>query len=135
MLITNNNNNWYTIMRRVFVIQVKIIANISFVWRLFQDSDDTGTTIPRKIGNNLQADEMYQVYGNGNLKATIPSTDYDGTKTNWRIWNISTILGSVITNVVRRASQIKSRISLTTAEFHKKKNRFTRKLHLNIRKK
>jgi len=30
MFITNNNNNWYTIMRRVFVIQVKIIANISF---------------------------------------------------------------------------------------------------------
>jgi len=30
MFITINNNNWYTIMRRAFDIQVKIIANKSF---------------------------------------------------------------------------------------------------------
>jgi len=26
--------------------------------------------------------------GNENLKATIHTTDYDKSKTNWRIWNI-----------------------------------------------
>jgi hypothetical protein len=48
MFITNNNNNWYTIMRRVFIIPVKLLLTTVLIYLTslsgMFDSDDTGTT-------------------------------------------------------------------------------------------
>jgi hypothetical protein len=44
-------------------------------------------------------------------------------------------LGSMITNDARCTREIKSRISMAKAAFNKKKNLFTSKLDLNLRKK
>jgi hypothetical protein len=44
-------------------------------------------------------------------------------------------LGSVITNDARCTREIKSRIAMAKAAFNKKKNLFTSKLDLNLRKK
>jgi hypothetical protein len=43
--------------------------------------------------------------------------------------------GSVTTNDERCVREIISRIAMAKATFHKKKNLFTRKLYLNLRKK
>jgi hypothetical protein len=44
-------------------------------------------------------------------------------------------LGSMLTDNGRCVCEIKSRIAMAKAEFNKKKNIFTSKLHLNLRKK
>jgi hypothetical protein len=44
-------------------------------------------------------------------------------------------LGSIITNDARFTREIKSRIAMAKAAFNKKKNLFTSKLDLNVRKK
>jgi hypothetical protein len=44
-------------------------------------------------------------------------------------------LGSMITSDARCTREIKSRISMAKAAFNKKKNLFTNKLELNLRKK
>jgi hypothetical protein len=44
-------------------------------------------------------------------------------------------LGSMITSDARCTREIKSRIAMTKAAFNKKKNIFTSKLELNLRKK
>jgi len=44
-------------------------------------------------------------------------------------------LGSILTDDGRCTCEIKSRITMAKAAFNKKKNLFTSKLHLNLRKK
>jgi hypothetical protein len=44
-------------------------------------------------------------------------------------------LGSMITNDARCTCEIKSKIAMAKAAFNKKKNNFTIKLHLHLRKK
>ena len=55
-------------------------------------------------------------------------------KTNWRMWKYFKFLGSVITNDLRCACKIQSRIVMEKAAFNKKAL-FTGKLDLNLRKK
>jgi hypothetical protein len=50
------------------------------------------------------------------------------------MWNISNILGSMITNVARCTREVKSRITLLKAAFNKQKAFLTSKFHLNLRK-
>jgi hypothetical protein len=45
---------------------------------------------------------------------------------NWRMWNVSIILGSMITNYARCTREIKSRIAMAKAAFNKKKTLFTK---------
>ena len=65
---------------------------------------------------------------------TIPSNNYDRPK---QLENVKCFkyLGSMLTEDGRCTCEIKSRIAMAKAAFHKKKNFFTSKLDLNLRKK
>ena len=68
--------------------------------------------------------------GNEILEASTPQHRLRQIKTNWKMWNISTIS---ITNNARCTCEIKSRIAMAKAAFIKKKTLFTRKSDLNLR--
>jgi hypothetical protein len=51
------------------------------------------------------------------------------------MWNISTIFGSMIPDVVRHKCEIKSRIAMEKVAFNKKKARCTSKLDVDLRNK
>jgi len=71
---------------------------------------------------------------NENFKTAIPSNNYDRLK---QLENVECFkyLGSMLTNDGRFTCEIKSRIAMGKAAFHKKKTLFTSKLDLNLRKK
>ena len=50
------------------------------------------------------------------------------------MWNVSNILGSMITNDVGCTREVKSKTALVKAALNKEKALFTSKLHLNLRK-
>ena len=77
--------------------------------------------------------ECVENWGNENLKATIPNTDYDRSKTAGEC-GILSYFGSMITNDARCTQKIKSRIVMAKGACNKK-FLLTHKLHLHLRKK
>jgi len=68
------------------------------------------------------------------IKATIPNTEYDRSKTVGEC-GIFSYLGTITTNDVRCTQKIKSWIVMAKAACNKKKFVFTHKLNLHLRKK
>ena len=71
---------------------------------------------------------------NENFKTTVPSKNYDRLK---QLQNVQFLkyLGSMLTNDGRCTCEIKSRIAMAKAEFHRKRALFNSTLDLKLRKK
>jgi hypothetical protein len=71
---------------------------------------------------------------NENFKTTIPSNKHDRPN---QLKNVKCFkcLGSMLTDNGRCTSEVQSRNAMTKSAFNKKKNLFTSKLDLNLRKK
>jgi hypothetical protein len=76
--------------------------------------------------------DVEKIKSNVNIKATIPSTDYDKSKTTGDVEYFNCLV-SVVTSDARFTREIKTRISMAKATFNKKL--FTSKIDLNFRKK
>ena len=71
---------------------------------------------------------------NENFKTATPSNKYDRPKTLENMQSFK-YLGSMLTNDIICTCEIKSKIAMAKTTFSKKKNLFTSKLDLNLRKK
>ena len=71
---------------------------------------------------------------NENFKTTIPSENYDRTKTTENVESFK-YLGSILTNDGRCTCEIKCRTAMAKVAFNKKRALFTSTLDLELRKK
>jgi hypothetical protein len=69
--------------------------------------------------------------GNENLKATIPSTDYDRYQKQLENVKCFRYLGTMIVNDMRCTRELKSRVVIAKTAFNRKKTLFTSKFNLN----